>query len=47
MGVIKEIAPHLHSFVYEMLGEEKVHQLGGEFLGTPYKPSNPLFDEID
>ncbi|QQS69384.1 hypothetical protein IPP75_05745 [Candidatus Saccharibacteria bacterium] len=47
MSVLKSIGPKLHEFVWDTLGEEQVHDLGGEFLQTPYKTSNPHFDDVD
>lgn len=47
MSILVDIVPGLTKFIYSYLGELKVHELGGEFLGTPYKASNPFFNKID
>lgn len=47
MSVFKNIGDDLTNFIYDLVGEEKVHELGGEFLGVPYQPGTPFFDDID
>lgn len=47
MSVLEDIAPGLTKFIFNFLGEEKVHDMGGEFLSTSYEASNPIFNQID
>ncbi len=47
MSVLANIGAGLDAFTWDYLGEERVHDLAGEFLETPYEASNPIFDEID
>ncbi len=47
MSVLRDIGDRLDAYVWNLLGEELVHTVAGEFLQTSYEPQNPHFDDID